>query len=104
MNTALVATAARSEPAPGSLNSWQHSRSERRKARAYLARCSAVPNVAMVGPTSPQVTLISSVDWGGSKACSSSVKATTYRMDRPAPPSSSGSAIAPYPASYRCLR
>ncbi len=69
-----------------------------------MARCSGVPNVAMVGPTSPQVTLISSVDWGGSKACSSSVNANTCRMDNPAPPSSEGSAIAPYPASYRCLR
>ena len=27
-----------------------------------------------------------------------------YRIDSPAPPSSAGSAIAPYPASYRCRR
>ncbi len=58
----VVATAARSEPAPGSLNSWQHSRSERRNARPYFSRCSSVPNVAIVGPTSPVVTLISSVE------------------------------------------
>ena len=51
--TAVVATAARSEPAPGSLNSWQHSRSERRNARAYFSRCASVPKVAIVGPTRP---------------------------------------------------
>ena len=95
LRTAVVATAARSDPAPGSLNSWQHSRSERRNGRAYFSRWSSVPYVATVGPISPQVTLINSVDCGEANACSSAVNAITKRIDSPAPPIGSGSASAP---------
>ncbi len=93
--TAFVDSPARSEPAPGSLNSWQHSRSVRRKARANCSRCWSVPNTLTAAPTRPVVTEMISDDGGTAKARSSSANATEYTLGRPAPPNSSGSEMAP---------
>ena len=93
--TAFVDRPARSEPAPGSLNSWQQSRSVRRKALANFSRWSGVPNTLTAAPTSPVVTEMISEDGGTANSRSSSAKATEYTLGRPAPPNSSGSEIAP---------
>ena len=93
--TAFVDRPARSEPAPGSLNSCAHSMSVRRKARAYFSRCSGVPKTLTAAPTSPVVTEMISDDGGTANSRSSSAKATEYTLGSPAPPTSSGSEIAP---------
>ena len=55
--------AARSEPAPGSENSWQQSISAARKAATNRSFCSAVPYSSTVGAIRPVVTLNDS--WTG---------------------------------------
>ena len=73
--TARVANPARSEPAPGSEKSWQHSCSVRSSGRTNRSCCSGVPNMAIVGATSCVVTLNVSCPAGVSYCASSSRKA-----------------------------
>ena len=51
--TARVARAARSDPAPGSLNSWHHTSSPVHSGRRKRCCCSAVPKARMVGAAMP---------------------------------------------------
>ena len=103
--TARVPSPARSEPAPGSENSWQHSTSVRRNGRMNRACCCSVPKRAIVGATSRSVTL--KVSWlgGTSKAASSSRKASrcstpqagAAELDRPRDRAVAGVELAPLP-------
>ena len=54
--SARVARLARSEPAPGSLNSWHQTSSPRSMGGRYRARCSSVPWPIRVGPAMPMAT------------------------------------------------
>ena len=49
-STARVRSPARSEPAPGSLNSWHHISSPRSTASRWRSCCSGVPWAMRVGP------------------------------------------------------
>ena len=51
--TARVASAARSEPAPGSQNSWHQTSSPVHSGRSQRCFCSSVPNPRMVGAAMP---------------------------------------------------
>jgi hypothetical protein len=61
--SARVATAARSEPAPGSLNSWQAITSPRCRPGRYAAATSGVAWAATVGATIPRPMV--KIDWSG---------------------------------------
>ena len=92
---ARVARPARSEPAPGSENSWQHNSSARRKRRTNVARCSVVPKRRTVGAISRTVTENVSCGRGVVNPRSSWANARSYSTGNPAPPNSSGHEMAP---------
>lgn len=69
--TALVRTAARSEPASVSEKSWQASSSVRSMGRSQRRFCSSEPQIPIAGATSCWVTGKTSVRCGTSKAASS---------------------------------
>ena len=56
----------RSDPAPGSENSWQHSSRAARKRATSCSRCESSPNIMIVGAISRVVTLWVSWDAGSS--------------------------------------
>ncbi len=93
--SARVARPARSEPAPGSENSWQHSSSARRNGRTNRARCPGVPKMATVGATRWVVTENVSCPSGVTKPASASLKARSCASLSPAPPYSTGQVMAP---------
>ncbi len=51
--TAIVASPATSEPAPGSENSWHQMSSAVKIRRRYCSFCSGVPHSTIVGPHIP---------------------------------------------------
>ncbi len=55
--TARVRSEARSEPAPGSENSWHHTRSPSSDGVTNRSRCSSVPCSRMVGSAQPAMTM-----------------------------------------------
>ena len=52
-STAIVASPATSEPAPGSENSWHQMSSAVKMRRRYFSFCSGVPHSTIVGPHIP---------------------------------------------------
>src|SRR5436190_7153637 len=95
--TARVRSPARSDPAPGSLNSWHHTSSPRRSAGRYRCFCASVPCAISVGPTIPMPTANAPVST--SKRACSRAKMRASAGVPPRPPYSSGHAIPAQPSS-----
>ena len=95
--SARVARLARSDPAPGSLNSWHHTTSPRSMGFRWRAFCSSVPKWPMAGPAraipaarNPLVT---------SKSAASCWKTCLCHRSPPCPPWSTGQSMAAHPPS-----
>ena len=100
--SARVRRPARSDPAPGSLNSWHQTSSPRRMARRWSDFCSSVPHASSVGPTIP--TLTDSAPPATSKRASSWLTIAWSIGVPPRPPYSAGQVTPAQPPSnsFRC--
>ena len=89
--TARVASPARSDPAPGSLNSWHQTASPVHSGRSQRSCCSAVPKARMVGAAMPRPMAFRSGRLVGAPAAANS-SSTTGCNERgsPCPPSPAG--------------
>ena len=85
---------ARSEPAPGSENSWQHRISAASSGPTKRSFCSGVPNRSTVGEMRPVVTL--NVSWraGMTYSASRRAKAAACSRESPSPPISGRAVMA----------
>src|SRR3954469_25505874 len=99
---ALVDTEAKSEPAPGSLNSWHHSSSAERIFDSHRAFCSCDPCASSVGPA--RFTPIRPTSSGARARASSSCTTKCSAGPSPRPPYSDGQATPTHrpPAHVDC--
>ena len=89
--TARVASPARSDPAPGSLNSWHQISSPVHSGRIQRAFCSSVPKARMVGAAMPSPMPIRSGWLPGAPAAANSASTTACSArGRPRPPRPAG--------------
>src|SRR3954447_19659156 len=88
--SARVDTDARSDPAPGSLNSWHHSSSAERIFDSHRAFCSGEPCASSVGPA--RFTPMRPTSSGALARASSSCTTKCSAGPRPRPPYSDGHA------------
>src|SRR5437588_6316312 len=95
--TAFVVNEARSEPAPGSLNSWHQISSAVRIFVSHRSFCSAVPYASKVGPARLRPTRLTSC--GARARAYSALKIATWTGEAPRPPYSSGQ----WMPTHRCL-
>ncbi len=85
--TARVPSAARSEPAPGSLKSWHQTSSPTHRGRRKRCFCSSVPYARIVGAAMPRPMPIRRGSLSGAPAASSSASTTAWReRGAPSPP------------------
>src|SRR5829696_5536738 len=96
---ARVRSPARSDPAPGSLNSWHHTSSPRSSAGRYRCFCASVPCAIRVGPTIPMPT--ANAPASTSKRACSRAKMRASAGVPPRPPYSVGHAIPAQPSSNK---
>src|SRR6266542_6065527 len=100
--TARVRSPARSDPAPGSLNSWHHTSSPRSSEGRYRCFCASVPCAISVGATIPMPT--ANTPTSTSKRACSRAKMRACAGVPPRPPYSLGQAMPAQPPSnsVRC--
>src|SRR5918992_1182461 len=98
--TARVATAARSEPAPGSLNSWHHTSSPVHSGLRKRRFWASLPNARIVGAAMPRPMVLTCGVLSGAPAASKSRSTSNWSAwGRPSPPCPSGKDTQASPAS-----